>query len=337
MRCDHNSAAFHVLEAGLLTSIQDLGRAGLRHLGIPHGGAADRYSAALANICLGNSIHAPVIECTQGGLIIECHLSNDEKINIAVSGADMKVQLNDREITYSKSICVTHGDILKFGQATSGLRSYLAVTGGFAGDNFFQSQSTHFMAGTTSGFGGHQGRALRAGDRLVPSQNLHDAPSHLFLSSALYPQFTNEWVLRVTAGPDVQGLPQFDQQLIFENLLGQAFMITHESNRMGLRLKATKPFSQENMLKELTASAPVFPGTVQWPAGGMPILLGCDAQTTGGYGRALQVIATDLPLIGQMRAMDKVWFQKISNDEAREIVKQKTELVKLSASDFSFI
>ncbi len=309
-------ATFH--QPGLQTTIQDAGRRGARHLGVPQSGAADRVSLAFANAALGNPWDAPALECTMTGPA----LSFAVDINFAIAGADMDARLNDRPIDRYQSTSAKTGDRLALGAAKTGARAYIAFAGGVAGCAFFNSVSTYIPAG----LGGLNGHALHAGD-VLRSRKI-DALEPIEIPDALHPNFGHDWILRTTEGPDTEN---FNPKTI-RNFFSAPFNADHRGDRMGLRLIGAKAAPEKAPAMK---SAAVFPGTVQCPPDGAPILLGPDAQTVGGYRRIAQVIDVDLPLIGQIRPGDRIWFRRINAQTARQTSLQRQRLIASFISDFS--
>ena len=178
-----------VISPGPQTTIQDAGRSGKRHLGVPLSGAADRISLALTNIALGNPWDSPALECTLGGLTLEF----TRQSIIALGGTEMSATHNDSPISLYDPISVIAGDQLKLGQARVGMRCYITVAGGVAGSNFLDSVSTHLPAR----LGGIEGRALIAGDHISsaekPVGQPIDVPPYLRIA------FRHDWFFKSVA------------------------------------------------------------------------------------------------------------------------------------------
>ncbi len=298
-----------ILKPGLATTIQDIGRPGVRHLGVPLSGAADPVSLGLANAAAGNSSQAAALECTLSGPVIKFL----RKTTFALGGADMNAQFNGEDITPYSPINADAGDQLVLGAAKSGARAYIAFTGGLSGDAFLDSVSTYAPAG----FGGLNGRALLQGDILysanLPAQSPREIPM------AFRPRFTHDFILRTLPGPEADVIIPDAPDIFFS----AKWTIGRRANRMGVLLDGPR---LSLVTSPPMASSPVFPGTVQCPPDGAPFLLLCDAQTVGGYPRIAQVVAADLPLAGQMRSGDHVWFRKTTAADARDIAVKKSAL-----------
>ncbi|NOX81942.1 MAG: biotin-dependent carboxyltransferase family protein [Alphaproteobacteria bacterium] len=295
-------------QPGLQTTIQDAGRRGGRHLGLPQSGAADRVSLALANAVLGNPWDAPALECTMTGPALEFEMD----IDFAIAGAEMDARLNDEPVGGYRRIGAKPGDRLALGAAKAGARAYIAFAGGVAGCAFFNSVSTYIPAG----LGGLHGQALRAGD-VLRSRNT-DTMAPVDIPDALHPNFGHDWILRATPGPDAE---YFNPKTI-EDFFSTPFHADRRGDRMGLRLIGAKmPCEDTPPMK----SSAMFPGTVQCPPDGAPILLGPDAQTIGGYRRIAQVIDADLPLIDPARRSDLVPAHQRANRKTDKFAAAKAD------------
>lgn len=274
-----------VEKPGLQTLVQGRPRRGFRHLGVPWSGAADPLSLALANRLVGNELDAPGLEVTLSGV----ELRFDATVRVAVCGARCRVNIDHRLVRMHRRMTVKEGSVLKLGAAEKGVRTYVAVAGGIAGDEVMGSPSTYFPAG----LGGYQGRALRSGDTLnVTDRQIGEGdwetPEEFRLG------FTDAWTLRATRGAECDRLIWKSDEALF----GGRFRISARNDRMGTELSG--PVLRVASSGELD-SRPVFPGTVQCPESGVPFVLGSDAQTTGGYPRVAEVIRADRYLVGQLR------------------------------------
>ncbi|MDQ0045004.1 5-oxoprolinase subunit C family protein [Variovorax boronicumulans] len=293
-----------VQKPGLLASVQDLGRHGHRQLGICPGGALDVLALTLANRLVGNVDGAAGLELTMGG----CEVRFETDTRIALAGDDFGAQLDGVPLWPCWSVPVAAGQVLKLsganaaGAKKAGLRSWLAVAGGIDVAPVLGSRSTDLKAG----FGGHEGRALRKGDKLpLGPSRLNAAQRARKLFGLRGPDWGPEEADRAIALRVLPG-PEFEQFTLAarEVLWGERWRITSQSNRMGSRLAGTE-------LKRKRAgdmlSSGVIPGTIQVPPSGQPIILMGDAQTTGGYPRIGVVIRADLwklaqaPLNGKLR------------------------------------
>jgi len=307
--------SIEVITPGLQTTIQDEGRSGWRHMGVPQSGAADLFSCKAANYLLGKACDSAVIECTLTGP----RLSFLKEMQILITGSDMNPKINDKQLDMYKPYSVNVGDELVMSACSYGCRSYIAFSDDLVCNPIMGSQSTYLPAN----FGGFNGKILQKGDiiQTISSPNL---TSKLQDSAEITGQdFTNQWCLKAIPGPEFEVLDQSSQTLLFS----ETFKVSNDSDRMGSRLigKNLNVKTTDHM-----TSGPLFPGTLQCPKDGSPILLGSDAQTLGGYPRLIQVPLFNQHLIGQLRPGDSIEFRRISNEEAVEELKQQ-------ALSFSFI
>ena len=308
-----------VIKPGAQTTVQDAGRMGARHLGVPQSGASDRVSFALTNTAVGNDWRAPALECLLGGL----SLKFTAPCAFALGGADMHATLAGAPVTPYETCTAKPGDILDLKQAATGARSYIAFAGGLDSEDFLGSASTHIPAK----LGGIEGRALQAGD-VIARQDGSTSPTDI--PADLRPVLGHDWFLRATPGPDIDDFDQKTQRRFFSTM----FTTDQRADRMGVHLTGgdIKPVDLSPM-----KSSAVFPGTVQCPPDGAPFLLLADAQTLGGYRRMAQVIDADLHLTGQIRPGDRIWFQKVSLEDAQRITMQRASYYASILNGFSFV
>ncbi|MFH0130598.1 biotin-dependent carboxyltransferase family protein [Variovorax sp. VaC1] len=304
-----------IQKPGVLASVQDLGRHGHRQLGICPGGALDVLSLTLANRLVGNADGAAGLELTMGG----CELRFEADTRIALTGDDFSATLDGVPLWPCWSVSVAAGQTLKLGGANAagrkkaGLRSWLAVAGGIDVPPILGSRSTDLKAS----FGGHQGRALRKGDRLALGPSRLDEAQRTRRPLGLRgPDWGPEEddaaiTLRVLPGPEFEQFTLAARELLW----GERWRITPQSNRMGSRLAGAELKRRRggDML-----SSGVIPGTIQVPPSGLPIILMGDAQTTGGYPRIGVVIRADLwklaqaPLNGKLRLVQVDMAQSLA-------------------------
>jgi len=292
-----------ILNGGTRATIQDAGRMGLRHLGVPSSGAADRFSFALANWMVGNRWDSPAIECALGGL----HLRFTSDNTIALAGAEMWAQINGQNVKNFTAIPVHKGDILTLSFARDGCRAYIAIAGGLKIPEFMGSASTYLPAG----FGGYEGRALKAGDTLTTRNRPREAPRKI--PQGYTPSLSRHVVLRTRPAPEWEALDLPSQRHLFVS----PFIATPATDRMGSRLRGNKIATEYPLSM---TSSPLLPGTLQIPPDGQPILMLADGHCTGGYPRALQVIRADLWLLGQIAPGSKVSFRRCFAENASKIL-----------------
>jgi len=307
-----------IKQPGTRVTIQDAGRPGYRHLGVPRSGAADKLSFALANYMVGNPWTTPALECVLGGQHFKFH----EDMTIAIAGAEMWAQVNGQNVENFSSFKVKSGDILTFSFARVGCRSYLAVPGGVEGSEFLGSVSTYLKAG----LGGFMGRALQARDKLVSPDVLAQPRA---IPYGYKPILSNHTVLRALEGPEFEELSLNSQRHLFVN----PFRATQHTNRMGARLKGNlvAPKEVTNMI-----SSPLLPGTLQCPPDGRPILALADGHCTGGYLRGLQVIRADLWQMGQIKPGTQISFRRSIGDDAFKVLSRRNAYYGSLMEGFSF-
>ena len=294
-----------ILATGPQASVQGAPRTGHRHLGVPWAGAADPLSLALANRLLGNALTAPGIEAPFG---LSVRLGTD--CAVAVTGADAALSVEGAPVAAHAVLLLRAGQFLVIAPPRRGARSYLAVAGGLAVPDVLGSPSTYLPAG----LGGHEGRALVPGDVLTLAAPGLRAPAAT--PARFRPAFSG--VLRAVPSAEFTWLSADAQATLF----AERFAVSRLADRMGLRLDGPPLAVRPDPLP----SGAVFPGTVQLPPGGAPILLGPDAQATGGYPRVAAVISADRYLYGQLRPGDAVRFYRRTPEEAARDTRAKTAL-----------
>jgi antagonist of KipI len=298
-----------VERAGLLTTVQDLGRQGHQHEGVPVGGAMDDVALRLANLLAGNAPDAAALEATLDGPTLRF----TRETRIAVTGADMAWTVDGRPVWPWHSMLVPAGATLASSVARTGCRGYLAVAGGFDVPTLLGSRSTF----TAAAMGGLHGRPLRAGDQLAVPPEWAAPPAarrgarERAISASMRPQYGS--IVRLVTGPRFDALTPASRA----RLLGEPFRVSAHSDRMGVRLEGGDMLALRAAGD--TLSAGVAMGTVQLPTGGEPIILMADRQTTGGYPRLGEVATVDLPLVAQLRPGDSVRFAVLPLAEAQRL------------------
>jgi antagonist of KipI len=312
-----------VQKAGLLTTVQDLGRYGFQKQGMVVSGAMDSCALRLANLLVGNAPHEAALEITLMGpslLFLQDCL-------IALAGANLSPKLNGQSAPLHRPIFLRKGTLLEFGTPAQGCRAYLAVAGGFDVSLVMGSAATYARAAV----GGWQGRALQKDDEL-PLKGMSLEQLHFWqqkgpaqepflvskwgVSSEQLPPYAQNPAVRVVPGPEYGLFSENAQETFWQ----AAFKVSNASDRMGYRLEGpTLPLSQP---VELLSSAVTF-GTVQVPANGNPIILMAEHQTTGGYPRIGQIISADLPVLAQVRPGSAIRFQQVSLAQAHELYYQQ--------------
>ncbi len=294
-----NSAV--VLSPGLFTTVQDAGRFGFLESGISPAGVMDDFSFRAANLLVGNQPDKAVLEAT----LIGPSLRFQGKCLIAVTGGEAEIRLNENAFPLWQSVLVEAGDVLSFAPMRRGCRLYIAFAGGIAIPDDLGSKSTCCKAQ----IGGLHGRPLRTGDELPLAENANTAV--LAARAELVPDFPARVSLRVILGPQEDA---FTPQGI-QTFLSGDYTVTPVSDRMGYRLEG--PQIEQSAGADIISDGIVM-GAVQVPAGGQPIIMMADRQTTGGYTKIAAVITADLPLLAQARPGDTICFRAVSVEEAQK-------------------
>ena len=270
--------ALSVVRAGALTTVQDGGRPGHAHLGVPRSGALDAPTAALVNRLVGNPPGAAVLETTVNG----CALRPRSAVTVAVGGAPCPVTVDGRPVAWGAPVRVPAGAVLDVGAAASGLRSYVAVSGGIAVEPVLGSRSTDLLAGLGPA-PLTDGTVLPLGPEPVPHARVDVAPQ---------PAPPDELVLRVTLGPRDDWFTP-DAVRAFTS---RAYRVSPASNRIGRRTEG--PALERALSGELPSEGMVL-GAVQVPPDGRPVVFLADHPTTGGYPVIGVVRSADLPAAAQ--------------------------------------
>ncbi|KAB8029027.1 biotin-dependent carboxyltransferase family protein [Fluviispira multicolorata] len=302
----------YILKASPLCSIQDLGRVGLRSIGITQGGAIDPFSFKIANKLVGNADNCPCIEITLGPVEIE--FARDAWISL--TGAFYESYLDDKKIYNGWRVKVISGQKLKLNYAIKGMHCYLAIDGGIDVKQVLNGCGTDL----NNHFGGYRGRNLQRGDQLKLGK-----PHFLMKKRGVLLPQKNKFI-RVLQGPDFF---KFTKENC-EKFWRQNWLITNQCNRMGYRLQGNS--IEFNNKSEILSHA-TLPGLIQIPPNGQPIVLMSDAQTTGGYPRFGYIIKADLWKLAQTEINKTVQFYPSNFEEAhRALKKQEIYLSKLEWS-----
>jgi 5-oxoprolinase (ATP-hydrolysing) subunit C len=314
-----------VLRAGIITSVQDLGRPGYRHLGIATAGALDTLALEVGNRLVGNAPQAAAIEVTMGPTALRFTRAT----RIALTGAEFGATLDGEPVHAWWSLPVRAGQELTLQGATRGMRGYVCVRGGIDVLPMLGSRSTDLC----SGFGGLGGRALREGDRLAVGAAAAKPGAAIPVDASPFGVKAPEWCrfaqlaqepvrrgnhaagaeravpIRVLRGPEYDTFTDASHEALWSD----EWRVTPQSNRMGYRLAGNALARVAPV--ELLSHA-VLPGTIQVPPNGQPIVLMSDAHTTGGYPRIGAVIRADLWRLAQVRLNGSIRFIASSREEA---------------------
>jgi len=305
-----------VLEPGTQTTIQDFpGRLGYWHVGVPPSGPMDSLAFRFANRLVGNARDAAGLEITLTGptLRFSCDAT------VALTGADFGARLDDRPIPLWQAAFVRRGSVLELGAAKgTGTRAYLAVAGGIEAPLYLGSRST-FILGK---FGGQSGRTLQAGDVLHIGKAESSSREAAKLPEQLIPRYENEWEIGVLYGP--HGAPDFFTPEDIDTFFSTAWRVHYNSDRTGVRLIGPKP----QWARRDGGEAGLHPsnihdnayavGTIDF-TGDMPVILGQDGPSLGGFVCPATIADAELWKIGQLKADDVVQFRALSLDQALEL------------------
>jgi urea carboxylase len=300
-----------VLQAGIQTAIQDVtGRLGYWDVGVPPSGAIDPLSLNVANQLLGNAYNTAGLECTLQGPTLKFHCDSQ----IVLAGGDMPSTLDGVTVPMWQTVNVRKGQILKCGKIATGCRTYIGIKGGLNVPEYLGSQATF----TLGQFGGHAGRNLLIGDMLPITAYTSDEV--IALAPEQIPTFSHEWEIAVMYGP--HGAPDFFTKNDIDSFFANSFEIHFNSSRTGIRLIGPKP----EWAREDGGEAGLHPSNIHDNAyaigaidftGDMPIILGPDGPSLGGFVCPAVVINSELWKLGQLKAGDKVKFVPVSYTQAK--------------------
>lgn len=312
--------SIRILKAGILSSIQDLGRTGFRRYGVPASGSMDQNAAAIANLIAGNSRNEAVLEITLHGM--QAEFLQDSLV--VFSGGGSIPFIGNRSLDFNKAVWIPGGSFIDFRYTTSGCRLYMAIAGGWMTETVMNSRSCFPAAGA--------GKCISAGDVLYggqPSQRAIKIVEQMDTSTismagwgySMNEQRTNS--VRVMEGPEWNLFTAASHN----NWVHSSYTVTTSSNRMGYRLSGNA--LQLKHAQEMISTAVVM-GTIQVTPDGNPLILLADAQTTGGYPRIAQVIEVDFPILAQKRPEDKINFIMVNPDIASSLyIDHERELNRL--------
>jgi urea carboxylase len=315
------SPSFRVLSASTQTTVQDYpGRQGYWHVGVPPSGPMDSLSFRLANQLLSNAADASALEMTLNGPTLQF----DSDTVIALTGADMQAELDGQLIPRFQTVAVAAGQILTIGKVNGfGARAYLAISGGIQCPLYLGSSATF----TLGQFGGHAGRALRTGDVLHLTE-----PADVEPRAMAIPQIPDVMELRVIYGP--HGAPDFFTDDDIAEFFSSQWQVHYNSSRTGVRLIGPKP----TWARASGGEAGMHPsnihdnayafGTIDF-TGDMPVILGPDGPSLGGFVCPSTVITADLWKLGQLSAGQSLRFIPVSYEQAVDA--EKIQLASINA------
>ncbi|WP_409076553.1 biotin-dependent carboxyltransferase family protein (plasmid) [Pantoea sp. C3] len=314
-----------ILSTPPFTSVQDLGREGYRSLGIVRGGAMDRLALAAANLLVGNAMGEACLEIEMPPVKIRIN----HPMRIAVTGAYCEVLLDDTRLAPWSSFPVKAGQVLHITPGRSGLRCYLAFSGGGLDvPEVLNSRSTHLRVG----FGGYEGRALKAGDRIAVRNAIENrkpvkprfgiVPAQRFLRNARHPTAQpGDVVLRVIPAAEFSLFTSESREQFFE----EGWKVTTLSNRQGARLEGV--FLEIKQKTEMRSHG-IATGVIQVPPSGKPMIQLADANSAGGYPKMGVVIEADLWRLAQARPGTVLRFSYATNEDAHSAQREQDQFFK---------
>ncbi len=303
-------SSLKILDAGLLTTVQDLGRYGYQRYGVSQSGVMDIFSSRVANELVGNLKDDALLEMTLKGVSIKF----SQEMGIAITGAKCDAYINDQKIELWRSYKVFCGDILKIGFIKEGVRSYLSFSGGIDVPLIMGSRSTNLKAN----IGGFEGRKLKVGDELkVFSKEIKILKK---LKEEITPKYGKEMDIGVIIGQQHNYFTETGKKIFFES----EYTIKSESDRMGIRVSGNRV---EHIGSADIISDGITFGAIQIPGNGQPIIMMADRQTTGGYTKIGNVISTDLSKMAQGIPGCKLKFMKIELEEAVNKIKEEEKII----------
>lgn len=293
--------ALKIINPGLFTTVQDLGRYGYESYGFTPAGVMDYESYYLANALLGNDYNCGVLELTLYGITFEVLHST----SMSSAGAEMELTINEEPFDTGTAVDLVKGDIVKFGGVKKGARTYIAFSGGLDLPKELGSYSTH----TRSKMGGYKGRVLKAGD-ILPVKGKTVEHNFPIITKVL----TEDTEIRFIPGQQNDRFDSVNKRIFTES----EYTLTKDSDRMGSRLEgpAVESADDDDILSEPTQF-----GSIQVPKNGQPIVLLADRQTAGGYKKIGTVAKVDLTKIAQKKPGEKITFTEVSVDEASQLYK----------------
>tara|TARA_B100000959_G_scaffold186104_1_gene194645 strand:- start:109 stop:1035 length:927 start_codon:yes stop_codon:yes gene_type:complete len=301
--------SIRILNPGLQTTIQDLGRNGYSHYGVSSSGAADDLSFRLGNLIVGNKENLAAIEMT----LLGGDYKFDIDANISLTGSKFDAKIEGESLHFYKNIPIQSGQLLSVGQSLQGSRCYLAVRGGIDINDVLSAKTTHL----TSKIGGVDGRSLKKDDVLIIGEE----------QKLLNPIIINEMLdINMSKLLIIKGLQSnYISKSTWKIFLNQEYIVSNLSNRMGIRLEGNS-LKLDNENEIITEGVPL--GAIQLPSNGYPIISFVEHQTTGGYPKIANVISSELHKVGQLKPGDKFQFELVSLEEAEALRHEREFYIK---------
>lgn len=295
-----------ILNSGVLSTIQDSGRYGYQHKGVSPSGAMDKRSLKVANLLVNNEEGCPCIEVAYIGVKILF----DESMNIAITGADYPVSINNEVIAMNQTIRIIAGDILEIGAAKKGIYGYISFSKKLIASKVLGSYSTDI----TAQIGGLNGCKLEKGDALLFNQENSEMIDVRYTQEDIETPIEEESVIRFVEGCEYNCY-NTKAQADFE---ASCFTVSEMSDRMGYRLINNPIYSMDG--NDILSDGLTI-GTVQGTASGDFIVMLADRQPTGGYTRIAHIISADIPRFVQLKPGSQFRFEKITLEEAHSLLK----------------
>jgi len=267
----------------------------------------DFLSSVISNYLSYSGFDNPVFEFTLEGPTIEFNFNTI----FSITGANMYPKLNNSPVEMYKTLFAKKGDVLSFGKASRGFRTYLSINSKLNITKFLGSFSTY----TNANYGGYKGRQIKAGDYLYyESAFVGDMRIRKAKKDSVDDLLKSRNVLRIVEGPEYSAFELDSLERFFDS----EYSVSEKLNRMGIRLDGER---LESCFTNISSSA-VLPGIIQVPGNGLPIVLLADCQTTGGYPRLGKIIDVDLIVASQLKSIDRVVFKKIPYKTAEKLSKR---------------
>jgi biotin-dependent carboxylase-like uncharacterized protein len=313
---------FEIVQPGIFSTVQDLGRKGFLASGIPPSGAMDRFALKMGNLLVKNPMGEAGIEMTAMGLSVRVF----KDTAVAFTGGVFGVKRNGKPVPMWETVEVQKNDILSVGKAEEGWRGYLCVAGGIDVPLVLGSKSTYTMGA----LGGFRGRPLKKGDIILsgPSREALGALQGRKVKKGILPDLENAKVLRVVMGPQ----DDYVAEESIETFLSTSYKVSSKANRVGYRFEGPQfKFRQVEKAKDAGSDPSNIVddgnaiGAIQIPGGVEPICLAVDGVSMGGYVKIACLIAADMDRMAQLKIGDTMRFESVTVDQARNILKQAEE------------
>lgn len=315
---------FEIVQPGIFSTVQDLGRKGYLASGIPPSGAMDRFALKMGNLLVRNPLGEAGIEVTAVGPTIRVL----EDTVMAFTGGVFDIRKNGRPVPQWEAVGVRKGDLISVGKQGKGWRGYLCIAGGIDVPLVLGSKSTYTMGA----LGGFRGRPLKKGDIVLsgPSREALGALQGRKVRKEILPDLENAKVLRVVMGPQ----DDYVAQESIETFLSTSYKVSSKANRVGYRFEGPQfKFRQVEKAKDAGSDPSNIVddgnaiGAIQIPGGVEPICLAVDGVSMGGYVKIACLIAADMDRMAQLKIGDIMRFESVTVDHARTILKQAEERV----------